>query len=121
MFLAFLMMAMPEIKRRLLKYLESGSKSEGSIITDGGEKSIIYEQLNFKQKVANVFVCILHAFLHVVIMVIIMNMNFYVIFAIVIGTTLGYIATSDEYCAKKQSHACCGHEKLAKVGYNSVV
>ena len=95
------MMAMPEIKRRLLNYLESSSKSKGSIITDGGEKSMIYEQLNFKQKVANVIVCIIHAFLHVVIMVIIMNMNFYVILAIVIGTTLGYLATSDEYCAKR--------------------
>lgn len=101
MFLAFLMMAMPEIKRKLLKSLESSSRSEGSIITDGGEKSSTYEQLNFKQKVANVFVCILHAFLHVVIMVIIMNMNFYVILAFVIGASLGYVATSQEYCAKK--------------------
>lgn len=75
--------------------------SQGSIITLEDEKAIAYEQLNFKQKTANVFVCVMHAFLHVVLMVIIMNMNFYVIFAIVIGASVGYLATSDEYCAKK--------------------
>lgn len=94
-------MAMPEIKRRLIKFFATDCLSQGSIITIDDEKAIAYEQMNFKQKATNVFVCIMHGFLHVVLMVIIMNMNFYVIFAIVIGTSLGYLATSDDYCAKK--------------------
>lgn len=116
MILAFLMMAMPEIKRRLMKFFATDCMSQGSIITLEDEKFTAYDQLNFKQKAANLFVCIMHAFLHVVLMVIIMNMNFYVIFAIVIGASVGYLVTSDDYCAKKENHACCAHDKPAKQG-----
>ncbi len=63
---------------------------------------------------------ILYAFLHVVVMVIIMNMNFYVIMFIVIGATLGFLTTSDEYCAKKDDHKCCATKKDEKKGYNSI-
>lgn len=58
-------------------------------------------ELNIVQKIASVLIYILYAFLHVVVMIIIMNMNFYVIFFIVIGATLGFMATSEDYCAKK--------------------
>jgi hypothetical protein len=53
-------------------------------------------------------------------MIIIMNMNFYVIVAIIIGATMGYMATSSEYCAKKDNHACCSKEGVFKKGYDSV-
>ena len=49
-----------------------------------------------KQKIASIIIYLVYALLHVVIMVIIMNMNFYVILFIVIGASLGFLATSDE-------------------------
>ena len=50
-----------------------------------------------------------------------MNMNFYVILFIVIGATLGFLATSEDYCAKKEDHKCCGTKtKDGKKGYDSV-
>lgn len=100
-------MAMPEIKRRLLLYLDSQARTEGSVITESDYKSLEDARLNFKQKVVSVFIYFLHAFLHVVIMVIIMNMNFYVIISIILGASAGYLVTSNEYCAKKAQNNCC--------------
>ena len=59
----------------------------------------------------------MHAFLHVVVMVIIMNMNFYVIVSIIIGATVGYLVTSNDYCAKKNDHKCCAHKNDQIKGY----
>jgi hypothetical protein len=54
-------------------------------------------------------------------MVIIMNMNFYVILFIVIGASLGFLATSQDFCAKKDDHKCCGNKNNdSKKGYVSV-
>lgn len=74
-----------------------------------------------KQRVASVFIAVFHAFLHVIIMIIIMNMNFYVIFAIVVGASLGYLATSEDYCAKKADHKCCGLKSNFNKGYCSLI
>lgn len=77
------------------------------MITDKSYR-LLEQKLNLAQKIASIIIYILYAFLHVVIMVIIMNMNFYVILFVVIGAALGFLATSDEYCAKKNTVKCCG-------------
>ena len=65
------------------------------------------EESNMAQKIASGVIYILYAFVHIIVMVIIMNMNFYVILFIVIGATMGFLATSQDHCAKKDDHKCC--------------
>jgi hypothetical protein len=84
-----------------MKKLQSKPQNKASVLTDKSYKLMSENELKIAQKFASIIMYLVYAFLHVIVMVIIMNMNFYVIFFIVIGATLGFMATSQDYCAKK--------------------
>ena len=64
--------------------------------------------MNVNQKIASIFMYVLHSMLHIIVMIIIMAMNLYVILIIVVGATLGNFFKGSDDCPKQlQPKPCC--------------